>query len=493
MSRNIAQLPRIPAGVNDSLSPGVTSYEAPSSAPLSAPQFRTLQEALKVVCLNHTRGKVSESDLPRIYSQDSSVTTSCLFYTITGVNFLDEGKGLGPQPVVFVVEKGTLDYVPISESESIDSHTSPSDPRVGNSYLVHALADSKTFYRVQPRDLPSFEPCPKSCRGLFERAVRSVHAKENVESLDDELLPSPSSSLSRPISSFSPRQHPVPYSPLPDPASRTRLDAFELSKPVDESTTTVICRVGRFKKLALGAYQLYEYVVVEFGLSDGDWVEDENHYTIPVTVDDQTIATHQSYKCFGLRDKILSCCWVKGWPDDVPPACPFSSYHAIRFKDPELAHGWYYGFDATSPPSSSLPSNNKRSRSAELQQSMDYHTQQETPRSPKSHRVLLKSVALSTPSPPADSSERRPFCSICKKFFKRTKSLNQHVKDLHGMKFRIDCDMCNESFTRLKSLERHNESKHSFIKFPCVYCGKELSRADVLLDHQNNSCKKKPK
>ncbi|KAK3843737.1 MAG: hypothetical protein J3R72DRAFT_100571 [Linnemannia gamsii] len=473
MSRhNIQPRPQTEANV-DILSPGaaltpsVTSYDALSSAP----RFRSLQDALKVACLDHAHGKISEADLPLIYSPDPSVapvkSTHGLFYTITGVAFQDEGGYSSLESYLFIVEKGTLDYV--LHSGSADSNTSASGPRVSSSYEVRAEATFKTRYQVRPSDLPPPESCPNSCRGLFERAVLSVRGKQ---------APVPLTTLSS-----SPSMLP--------PTSRIRSHGIEFCKPLDGSTTHVSCRVARFTYLSTP--QVHEYVVVEFRLVNGEWHEVGSHYTIPVTFSEQRFpfeATHLSYKIFSLQESVLSHCWVKGSTDNFPSEPVSLSCESIGPVTPELAHDCYHDISIAPLSSSSLPLSNKRPRTNKQQFQHDQQNQNRrngskktTPISPQHRPVLPKNVLLSL-SLPADPSKVRPSCHLCKKTFSLPKGLVAHLNDIHSkIRPSFKCDICHSLFTRNSDMERHKTSKHKNEKCPCNRCGLLLSRGDGLLSH----------
>ncbi|KAG0274721.1 hypothetical protein BGZ95_009524, partial [Linnemannia exigua] len=401
MSRHTIQpRPQIEASVV--LTPGVTSYDALSSAP----RFRSLQDALKVVCLDHAHGNVSKDDLPLVYSQDPSVapvkSIRGFFYTITGVAFHDEGGGSGLEPYLYVVEKGTLDY--ILHSESVDTHISASGPVVSSSYEVRAEAMFKTRYQVRPSDLPPPESCPKSCRGLFERAVLSVRGKQPLVPLTT--LSSSSSKL--------------------PPTKQIRSHGIELCKPLNELTTHVTCRVACFTDA--GTAQVHKYVVVEFRLVNGDWHEVDGHYTIPVTFNEQYLpfeATHQSYKFFSLRESVLSSCWIKGSTDIVPSEPVSSCDNNDPFTDElgPFTDDCYHDIGSIPLSPSSRPLSNKRPRTNEQQLQQDQQNQhwrkgfkKVTPASPKHRPVLPKNATLS-PSPPADPSKMRPSCHLCEKTF----------------------------------------------------------------------------
>lgn len=46
------------------------------------------------------------------------------------------------------------------------------------------------------------------------------------------------------------------------------------------------------------------------------------------------------------------------------------------------------------------------------------------------------------------------------------------------------CPECPENFTFIQNLKRHQRSRHEAVRFPCEFCGKTLSRIDVLKKHQ---------
>ena len=451
MSRYAAsQTPRLQPGPGvdvDTLSSSVAAfyYEA---HPWS-PRFLSLQEALQVVCLDHARGKVSDTDLPQNYRGPSFTpvkTTQSRFCCITGVAFQDEGNG--PETYGYVVEKGDLSYVlqpePTDTDPPVDGH------KATKTYEVCAKANSKTQYLVRPRDLPPPEDCPKSCRELYERAVGSVYGK----------------------------QTPVPLtiqSPLPQPPTATTiLHSAEFCRPLDNTITTVSCRVPRFVGLVK---QIQEFVVVEFSLISGEWQKDDRHYSIPVSVDDQCFpldVVHLSYTIFSLRGSVLSSCWASGVASNIPAepsslSCKDDDTHA-----PALDNN----------PSRVPISDSKRPRTngKQVQRRKDPG---ETIHPTKNRKVLPKVL---NPSPPPSAGIR---CDLCHKVFASRKGLNAHMPSHDENRVSFPCDACDKTFTRPSDKERHKLSSHGNKKCPCEHCGRLLSRADGLLTHQR-TCRGNP-
>lgn len=406
------------------------------------------------MCLDHARGKVSDTDLPRNYRGSSFTpvkTTQSHFCCITGVAFHDEGNGL--EAYGYVVEKGDLSYV--LQPESTDVNPPVDGPKATKTYEVCAKAISKTQYFVRPRDLPSPEDCPKSCRALYERAVGSVYGKKAPAILNIQ----------------------VPL-PLP-PTASTILHGNEFCRPLDNTIATVSCRVPRMATLDSGVKQIKDFVVIEFSLISGEWQEDDRHYTIPVTVDDQCHPfnfTHLSYSIFSLRESVVSSCWVSGVANNVPtvPASLSCKNDDILAPTLDKEH-------------SRLPSSdNKRPRNDGKQtQRMKKDPRETAPPSTKNRKVLSKDL---NPSPPPSAGIH---CDICHKAFASRKSLNAHMPSHDENRPSFACDACGKTFTRPSDMERHKVSNHDNKKCPCEHCGRLLSRADGLLSHQR-TCRGKP-
>ncbi|KAF9148849.1 hypothetical protein BG015_009401 [Linnemannia schmuckeri] len=443
MSRYPAtQPPRLQSGSDiDSLSSSVGNYYH-EALPWS-PRFLSLQEGLRVVCLDHARGKVSDTDLPRTYHGPSFTpvkTTHGRFCCITGVAFQDEGRG--PETFGYVVEKGDLSYV--LQPEPTDANTSADGSMVNTLYEVCAKVNSKTQYLVRPRDLPSPEDCPKSYRELYERAVGSVYGKQTPVPL--------------------PTQSPL----LLPPTANSISHAYEFCRPLDDSITKVSCRVARFADLGFGVKQIQEFVVIEFSLISGEWQEDDRHYSIPVSVDDQ---------CYPF-DVIHLACWAHGAANNVPAEPTSQSCKTVDIHVPSLDKNH-----------SHLSSSNiKRPRSDERQ------AQRRTSPSTKNRKVLPKDL---TPSPPpsavateAEASTYRFPCDLCPKNFASRKGLNAHMGAHDKNRPSFACDACERRFTRPSDMERHKATSHENKKYPCKRCGRSLSRADGLLNHQR-TCQSK--
>lgn len=420
-----------------------------------SPRFLSLQEALQVVCLDHARGKVSDIDLPRSYRGPSFTpvkTTEGRFCCITGVAFQDEGNG--PEAYGYVVEKGDLSYV--LQTEPTDISTPIDGRKAGMTYEVCAKATSKTQYLVRPRDLPSPEDCPKSCRELYERAVGSVFGKRTPEPLTIQ-------------------------APLPQPpTANSILHGKEFCRPLDNTITTVSCRVPRFGGLDVGVKRIQEFVVVEFSLISGEWQEDDRHYSIPVTLDDQCYpfnVTHLSYNIFSLRGSVLSSCWASGVASSVPAE---PTYLFCKNGDTQDL--------ALDKNHSRLPSSdNKRPRTDGQQtQRRKKDPRETTPPSTKNRMVLSKDL---NPSPPQSAGIH---CVLCHKSFASRKGLNAHMLSHDENRPSFACDACDKTFTRPSDMDRHKKSSHSNEKCPCEHCGRFLSRADGLLSHQR-TCRGKPK
>ncbi|KAG9064465.1 hypothetical protein KI688_003655 [Linnemannia hyalina] len=456
MSRYAAsQAPRLQSGPGvgiDTLSSSVATFYH-DALPWS-PQFLSLQEALQVVCLNHARGKVSDADLPQNYRGPSFTpvkSTEARFCCITGVAFQDEGNG--PETYGYVVEKGDLSYV--LQPEPTDTNPPVDRPKAIKTYEVCVKANSKTQYLVRPNDLPSPEDCPKSCRELYGRAVGSVYGKQTPVPL-------------------------ITQSPLPQPpTASTILHGDEFCRPLDNTITTVSCRVPRFIGLDFGVKQIQDFVVVEFSLISGEWQEDDRHYSIPVSVDDQCYplnVAHLSYTIFSLRGSVLSSYWASGIASNVPgePAslsCKNDDSHA----------------PALHKDLSRLPTSDKKRPRTDVQQAQrrKKDPQETTPPSTKNRKVLPRDL---NPSPPPSAGIN---CDLCHKAFASRKSLNAHMPSHDENRPSFACDACDKTFTRPSDMDRHKVSSHNNMKCPCEHCGRLLSRADGLLSHQR-TCRSKP-
>ncbi|KAF8948441.1 hypothetical protein BGZ47_004830 [Haplosporangium gracile] len=447
-----AQPPRFQTGSDiDSLSSSVGSYYH-EALPWS-PRFLSLQEGLRVVCLDHARGKVSDTDLPRTYHGPSFTpvkATQGSFCCITGVAFQDEGRG--PETFGYVVEKGDLSYV--LQPEPTDANTNADGSMITKIYEVCAKVNSKTQYLVRPRDLPSPEDRPKSCRELYERAVGSVYGKQTTVPLPTQsplLLPSTTNNVSH---------------------------GDEFCRPLDDSITKVSCRVPRFADLGFGVKQIQEFVVIEFSLISGEWQEDDRHYSIPVSVDDQYYpfdVAHLAYNCFSLCESVLSSCWAHGVVNNVPAESASQSCKNVDAHVPSLDQDHSYLSSSCT----------KRSRSDERQ------AQRRTSPSTKNRKVLPKDLTPSSPSSAeAEASTYRFSCDLCPKNFASRKGLNAHMGAHDENRPSFACDACKKTFTRPSDMERHRATSHENKTYPCEHCGRSLSRADGLLSHQR-TCRSK--
>ncbi|KAG0277412.1 hypothetical protein BGZ96_002880, partial [Linnemannia gamsii] len=429
--------------------------------------FRSLQEGLQLVCLDHARGKVLERDLPLTYPDPSFTpvkSTQGHFCCITGVAFQNEGRG--PETYGYIVEKGDLSY--ILHSDPTDASTTTDEHTATKTYEVRVRANSKTQYLLRPRDLPSPDLCQKSYRGLYERAVVSVHGRQAPAALT---IHSPST--------------------LP-PTAHTTSHGDEFCSALDDSVTKVSCRIPRF---AEWGWQLQEFVVVEFFLHEGDWQEDDRHYSIPVAVDDQCLplnVTHLAYYCFSLRGSVLSSCWAQGTNSNVPsePACKNFDAHAFG---PDKDHSLVI---AIAFPSSSK---NKRSKTdVQRAQRKKKDLKESTVTSTLNRKMLLpknltpSSSPSSSPSSPAETASTYKFtCTVCHMNLASRKGLNAHVQKHDVNRPTFACDVCNKTFTRPSDMERHKDTSHDNKKCPCEHCGRLLSRADGLLSHQR-TCRERP-
>lgn len=463
MSKHAAgQPPRLHLGVDvDSLSSGVASYY--HEALPWTPQFRSLQEGLQLVCLDHARGKVLEKDLPLTYHGPSFTpvkSTKGHFCCITGVAFQNEGRGT--ETYGYIVEKGDLSYVlptdPTYANSTTDEHAAT------KAYEVRVRATSKTQYLLRPRDLPSPDHCQKSYRGLYERAVVSVHGRQ------------------------APTAPTIQSSSTPPPTAHTISHGEEFCRILDDSVIKVSCRIPCF---ADWGKQVQEFVVVEFFLHEGDWQEDDRHYRIPVAIDDQYLpfnVTHLAYYCFSLRGSVLSSCWAQGATSNVPtePACKKFDAHASALdKDLSLV------IDIASTSSSK----NKRARSDKQQaQRKKMDLRETTVTSTLNRKVLLPKdlTPSSSPSLPAETASTYKFtCTVCHMSLASRKGLNAHVQKHDVNRPTFACDVCDKTFTRPSDMERHKETSHDNKKCPCEHCGRLLSRADGLLSHQR-TCRDRP-
>ncbi|KAF9340039.1 hypothetical protein BGZ91_003751 [Linnemannia elongata] len=423
MPRHAASQPqRLQSGPEvdvDTLSPNLTAYYLDAS-PWS-PQFHSLQKALQVVSLNHARGKVSDTELPLNYRGPSFTpvkTTQGGFCCITGVAFQDERNG--PEAYGYVVEKGDLNY--ILQPEPTDTNT-PVDG--SKTYNVCAKAKSKTQYIVRPRDLPAPQDCPTSCRGLYERAVDSVHGRRTPAPLTIQ-------------------------SPLPQPpTASTILHGDEFCRPLDNTITTVSCRVPCFTDSDFGHKQIQKYVVIEFSLISGGWLEDNRRYTIPVSVDDQCYPlefTELSYSIFYLRESVLSRCWVSGVVSNVPtdPAslsCKNTDTHA-----PALDN------DNTSSRPLSKTKTMGKAKTKTMDKAKD--------------KAIVKPYVC-------------PYPDCTKAFTKKGNQMTHSIK--HYQKF--TCATCSCTFSQQTDLDRHYRNVHLGWRWKCNQCSRLFTRESVAGNH----------
>lgn len=62
-------------------------------------------------------------------------------------------------------------------------------------------------------------------------------------------------------------------------------------------------------------------------------------------------------------------------------------------------------------------------------------------------------------------------CPVCAKSYARKPTLWNHVKNIHGDRFRFKCPMCPMAFEKEKALVRHQQTKHVAGKITtCLHC-----------------------
>ncbi|KAG0316172.1 hypothetical protein BGZ97_007303 [Linnemannia gamsii] len=469
MSKYAAGQPprRQPGADVDSLSSGVaTVYEE-----LWTPEFQSLNEGLRVVCLDHARGKVSETDLTLTYHDHDpprtpAKSTNGHFCCITGVAFQNEGRGL--ETYCYVVEKGDINYV--LRTDPTDANTTADESTATKTYEVCVKANSKTQYLLRPRDLPSPELCLKSCRELYERAVRSVHGEQPP-------APQATQSLS-----------------TPRPTAQSTSHGNEFCRPLADSVTKVSCRVPRFTDMGK---RVKEFEVVEFFLVEGGWYEDQRRYKVPVATDDQYVpldVPELDYYCFSLHETVLSSCWAQGLTSNVPTEPAPQSCKNFDSHIPALDKGHSSVIDVA-PSTSSKPKRTRTDEQKAQRKKMD--SREKTPTSIMNRKVLLpKDLTTSPfPSPPAETaSTHKPTCSVCLSKFASRKGLNAHRQTHDKNRPSFACDVCDKTFTRPSDMERHKENhkeNHKEKAYSCERCDRVLSRADSLLCHKR-ICRGRP-
>ena len=75
-------------------------------------------------------------------------------------------------------------------------------------------------------------------------------------------------------------------------------------------------------------------------------------------------------------------------------------------------------------------------------------------------------------------------CKICEETFIKIKTLNQHIRNVHGEAKRFVCDVCNRIFGKKAShfhLKKHHEE--GIKKFNCDSCGKSFTESAYLKKH----------
>ena len=77
-------------------------------------------------------------------------------------------------------------------------------------------------------------------------------------------------------------------------------------------------------------------------------------------------------------------------------------------------------------------------------------------------------------------------CKFCGKFFVRSGSLSQHIKNIHLGKRNNKCDFCGKSFTLSGDLKKHIMTIHEGQRnYKCDYCEKSFSQSGPLKYHIN--------
>ena len=75
-------------------------------------------------------------------------------------------------------------------------------------------------------------------------------------------------------------------------------------------------------------------------------------------------------------------------------------------------------------------------------------------------------------------------CEICEKHFCNHKTLQMHIKTVHGGERNHKCDICGKAFAYPNDLKGHIRSVHEGIKdHKCDICGKAFSEAGILRRH----------
>uniref|UniRef100_A0A8C4S6Y9 Growth factor independent 1B transcriptional repressor n=1 Tax=Erpetoichthys calabaricus TaxID=27687 RepID=A0A8C4S6Y9_ERPCA len=77
----------------------------------------------------------------------------------------------------------------------------------------------------------------------------------------------------------------------------------------------------------------------------------------------------------------------------------------------------------------------------------------------------------------------RPFsCSICRKTFGHTVSLEQHM-NVHSQERSFECKMCGKTFKRSSTLSTHLLIHSDTRPYPCQYCGKRFHQKSDMKKH----------